>query len=277
MPEDKFVQVNGLRLHYRDFGSEGKPVLLFMHGLTGNAHCFDHVAPQFARTHHVLTLDFRGHGDSEWHRDGEYDFRRQVSDTTALLEALNVSKVSLIGSSLGGAVAMVLAAIKPDLVVRVVLNDIGPEINLPEPDKAAEALNLLEQQFPDATEALEYYRRCYPPARLLPDTIAIEFVRNSLRVTDRGFMRWKADPRVQAVAPTSSTSGSSPGMWPLFDAIKAPILVIRGAESEALLASTVAKMVSRRSGISTVEVPGVGHTPWLSEREALAALRDFLR
>jgi pimeloyl-ACP methyl ester carboxylesterase len=277
MPEDKFVQVNGLLLHYRDFGSEGKPALLFMHGLTGNAHCFDHVAPEFVSTHRVLTLDFRGHGDSEWHPDGEYAFQRQVSDTVAFLEALNVSKVSLIGSSLGGALAMVLGAIKPDLVERVVLNDIGPEINLPEPDKAAEALDLLNQHFSDAAEALEYYRRCYPPARVLPDTIAIEFVRNSLRGGEGRFLRWKADPRVQAVAPTSSTSGSSPGMWPLFDAVKAPILVIRGAESATLLASTVAKMVARRSGIRAVEVPGVGHTPWLSEPTALAALREFLR
>jgi pimeloyl-ACP methyl ester carboxylesterase len=64
-------------------------------------------------------------------------------------------------------------------------------------------------------------------------------------------------------------------MWPLFDAIKAPILVIRGAESETLLASTVAKMVSRGSGIRAVEIPGVGHTPWLSEPEALQALSQF--
>src|SRR5260370_14739927 len=149
MPEDKFVQVNGLRLHYRDFGGEGRPVLLFMHGLTGSAHCFDHVAPHFARTHHVLTLDFRGHGDSDWHSAGEYAFQRQVSDTIAFLEALGVSKVSLIGSSLGGGVAMVLAAIKPDLVERVVLNDIGPETNPPEPDEPADALNLLQRQLPD--------------------------------------------------------------------------------------------------------------------------------
>lgn len=276
MPEDKFVQVNALWLHYRDFGNEGNPVLLLMHGLTGNAHCFDHVAPHFARTHHVLTLDFRGHGDSEWHSDGDYAFQRQLSDTIAFLEMLGVSKVSLIGSSLGGAVAMVLGAIKSDLVERIVLNDIGPEINLPEPKEAADALNLLEEQFSNVTEALGYYRHCYPPARILPDIIATELVRNSLRIAERGFLRWKADPRVQAVAPTSSTSGSTPGMWPLFDAIKAPILVIRGAESETLLPSTVAKMTSRRSAINSVEVPGVGHTPWLSEPRALAALKEFL-
>lgn len=276
MPEDKCVQVNGLRLHYRDFGSEGRPVLLFLHGLTGNAHCFDHVAPEFVATHHVLALDFRGHGDSEWHGEGDYAFQRQLSDTTAFLEMLGVSKVSLIGSSLGGAVAMVLGAIKSDLVERIVLNDIGPEINLPTKKKAAEALNLLEQHFSNVTGALEYYGRCYPPARLLPHAIATELVRNSLRVAEGGFLRWKADPRVQAVAPTSSTSASTPGMWPLFDAVKAPVLVIRGAESETLLASTVAKMVSRRTGVSAVEVPCVGHTPWLSEPAALAALREFL-
>jgi esterase len=274
--EDKFIQVNGLRLHYRNFGGVGKPALLFLHGLTGNVHCFDHVAPEFVDTHHAIALDFRGHGDSEWHRDGDYAFQRQLNDTIAFLERLGVAKVSLIGSSLGGAVAMVLGAIKPDLIERVVLNDIGAEINLPEPKEAAEALNLLEQNFSSVTEALEYYRRCYPPAGILADTIATELVRNSLRVGDGGALRWKADPRVQAVAPTSSTSGPSPGMWPLFDAVKAPVLVIRGAESETLLASTVAKMVSRRAGVSAVEVPGVGHTPWLSEPEALAALREFL-
>ena len=232
MPKDKFLEVKEMRLHYRDFGGEGKPALLFMHGLTGNAHCFDHVAPEFVSTHHVLALNFRGHGDSEWHSDGDYAFQRQLSDTIAFLEMLRVSKVSLIGSSLGGAVAMVLGAISSNLVERLVLNDVGREINLPEPDEAAKSLNLLEQQFSDATEALDYYRRCYPPAGILPDTIATEFVRNSLRVADGGYLRWKADPRVQAVAPTSSTSGSSPGMLPLFDAIKAPMLVIRGAESE---------------------------------------------
>ena len=87
------------------------------------------VAPEFVNTHHVLALDFRGHGDSGWHSDGDYAFQRQLSDTIAFLEMLGVSKVSLIGSSLGGAVAMVLGAIKSDLTERIVLNDIGPEIN----------------------------------------------------------------------------------------------------------------------------------------------------
>jgi len=277
MPEDKFVQVDGLQLHYRDYGGANLPALLFMHGLTGNAYCFDHVAPEFVGIRHVLALDFRGHGESDWHANGDYAFQRHVSDSLAFLAALEIRKVSLVGNSLGGAVAMVIAAIRPDLVERLVLNDIGPEINAAAPKDGANPPNHIEMEFRNITEALECYKLSYPPVRNLPEFIAAELVRNSTRTGQNGLLRWKTDPRVQAIAPSSGTSTSSPGMWPLFDAVKAPILVIRGGESDALSSSTVARMVSRRSGITAVEVPGVGHTPWLSEPEALASLQEFLR
>jgi esterase len=264
MREDKFVQVDGLRLHYRDFGGANLPALLFLHGLTGNAYCFDHVAPEFVDICHVLALDFRGHGESDWHTSGDYAFQRHVGDALALLAALEIRKVSLVGNSMGGAVAMVIAAIRPDLVERLVLNDIGPEINVAAPKDGPKPPNHLEMELRNISEALECYKLSYPPVRNLPESIAAELVRNSTRAGANGLLRWKTDPRVQAIAPSSSTSTSSPGMWPLFDAVKAPILVIRGAESDALSSSTVARMVSRRSGITAVEVPAVGHTPWLS-------------
>jgi pimeloyl-ACP methyl ester carboxylesterase len=275
--EDKFVQLEDLRLHYRDLGGEGKPVALFLHGLTGNAHCFDHVAAEFVGSHHPLALDFRGHGDSDWPSGGDYAFHRHVGDTLAFLEALEVTKVSLIGNSLGGVVAMVIAATKSGLVERLVLNDIGPEINVAAPKAGETPPNHIEQEFRDIAEALECYRRSYPPVQTLPDAVARQLVRNSTRVAENGLLRWKTDPRVQAIAPSAGRSSSSPGLWPLFDAVKAPILVIRGGESEALLPGTVAKMCSRRPGIKAVEVPGVGHTPWLSEPPALTAVHEFLR
>jgi esterase len=277
MPEDKFFPVEGLRLHYRDYGGASLPALLFLHGLTGNVYCFDHVAPEFVGTNHVLALDFRGHGESDRHANGDYAFQRHVSDTLALLAALEISKVSLVGNSMGGAVAMVIAAVKPELVGRLVLNDIGPEISAAPAKDGPKPPNHIEMEFRNLSEALECYKLSYPPVRNLPESIATELVRNSTRVAANGLLRWKTDPRVQAIAPSSSTSTSSPGMWPLFDAVKAPILVIRGGESDALTSSTVAKMLSRRPGIRAVEVPGVGHTPWLSEPEALASLHEFLR
>ena len=168
MVEDKFVQLEDLRLHYRDLGGEGKPVALFLHGLTGNAHCFDHVAAEFVGSHHPLALDFRGHGDSDWPSGGDYAFHRHVGDTLAFLEALEVTKVSLIGNSLGGVVAMVIAATKSGLVERLVLNDIGPEINVAAPKGGKTPPNHIEQEFRDIAEALECYRRSYPPVQTLP-------------------------------------------------------------------------------------------------------------
>jgi len=170
---------------------------------------------------------------------------------------------------------MVIAASKPELAERVVLNDIGPEINFAAPQEADQGPGLLEQEFRNVSEALECYKRTYRPVETLPDDVAIELVRNSTRLTDNGLFRWKTDPRVQAVAP-ANPSTPTPGLWPLFEAVKAPILVIRGAESEALLPSTVSKMCSRHPATTAVEVPGVGHTPWLSEPEAMAALHGFL-
>jgi esterase len=276
MPEDKFIKVNGLRLHYRDFGNAGKPVALFMHGLTGNAYAFDHVAPDFVDTHHVLTLDFRGHGDSDWERSGDYDFRKILSDAFAFLAELGVARASLIGNSLGGIVAMVIAASKPELAERLVLNDIGPEINFAG-QKEEEGPGLFDQDFESIEAALRCYRRTYPPARNLTDAVAAELVRNSTRLTGDGRLRWKTDPRVQAVAPRSDQPGPPPSLWPLFEAVKAPVLVIRGAESDALSPDTVSKMCARHPAAKAVEVPGVGHTPWLSEPEAMTALREFLR
>jgi esterase len=275
MPEDKFVEVNGLRLHYRDFGDAGKPVALFIHGLTGNAYAFDHVAPKFVGTHHVLTLDFRDHGDSDWESGGDYAFPRHVSDVCAALAALQVPRATLIGSSMGGVVAMVIAATKPDLVDRVVLNDVGPEINFGEPQEAEQGPALLEREFHSIGEALECYRRSYPPVATLPDIVATELVRNSTRLKENGLLRWKTDPRVQATAP-SNRSAPTVDLWPLFAAVKVPILVIRGAMSDALLPSTLSKMRLRYPAIKAVEVAGVGHTPWLSEPEATVALREFL-
>jgi len=276
MPEDRRVQVNGLSLHYRNFGAGDKPAILFMHGLMGNCYAFDHVAPKFASTHRVLTMDFRGHGDSDWNSDGDYALRRHVSDVFGVLAATEIRRVTLIGSSLGGAVATVIAARKPDLVERVVLNDVGPEIDAAGLREAEKRPSLVEQDFRDIGEALAYYKRSYPPVETLPDAVATELVRNSTRVADNGRLRWKTDPRVQVATRPSDESAPAADLWPLFEAVKAPILVVRGAESDILLPATVAKMCSCHPGTKAVEVPRVGHTPWLSEPEALAALRAFL-
>src|SRR5207244_2897774 len=105
MPSSELVKVNGLRLHYLDFGNPTAPPLVCIHGLSGNAHNFDGLAPHLADKWHVMALDVRGRGDSQWGPSGEYTAPVYVSDLVAMLDALNISRTALIGTSMGGIIS----------------------------------------------------------------------------------------------------------------------------------------------------------------------------
>jgi pimeloyl-ACP methyl ester carboxylesterase len=96
-----------------DHGSEGQPYLVLLHGLTGNAHSFDQIAAHLRAKHHVIALDFRGHGDSDWGPPDGYTPQNYLGDLSAVMKALGIETASFIGSSLGGAMAMIFAAIAP--------------------------------------------------------------------------------------------------------------------------------------------------------------------
>lgn len=117
--ESKFVKANGLRLHYLDYGGPAKPMLVCLHGRNGNAHAFDQIAPLLCETHHVISLDFRGHGDSQWGPPSEYIPANYLRDFIDFFPTLNVAQLSLIGSSLGGVVAMIFAATQPERVEKL--------------------------------------------------------------------------------------------------------------------------------------------------------------
>jgi pimeloyl-ACP methyl ester carboxylesterase len=198
IPQDKFIEVNRPRLHYRELGDANKAVALFMHGLYGNAYAFDHVAPDLVDTHRVLALDGRGYGDSEWARGGDYAFREIVSDVFTLIGLLDLKKVTLIGSSMGGIVAMVIAGMRSDITERLVLNDIGPEVNPNRQTRTQESPGLFDQDFASVDAALQCYRRTYPPARNLQ-----ECDRN------RAGPQLHPSPRQRAAAMENRTAASS--------------------------------------------------------------------
>src|SRR5690242_12457235 len=127
MASSQFVTVNGLKLHYLDFGSSGQPPLVCIHGLSGNAHAFDGLAPHLVGSYRVIALDVRGRGDSDWGPPGDYNPSVYVSDLAVMLDTLKIDNVSLIGTSMGGIISMMYAGGYPERVARLVLNDIGPE------------------------------------------------------------------------------------------------------------------------------------------------------
>jgi len=126
-PADRFVSVNGLRIHYLDWGAEGKPPLIMLHGIGRVAHTFDHIAPHFTGKYQVMAIDMRGHGDSGWDPKGAYLVEDYTRDIEAFAEQLHLRNIVIWGNSTGGRVAQVFAGLHPELVTAVISEDVGPE------------------------------------------------------------------------------------------------------------------------------------------------------
>src|SRR5207248_10679015 len=126
-PVDRSLLVNGLRLHVLDWGGDGRPPLLLLHGFTGHAHAWDSLAIALQPHFHVLALDARGHGDSD--PAEVYDAAGAFRDLSSVVDQLGVRALTLVGLSMGGRNAMYFAAKRPEMVERLVVLDIGPEIS----------------------------------------------------------------------------------------------------------------------------------------------------
>ena len=124
---DKFITVNGLKIHYLDWGNDGKQPFLMLHGIGRVAHSFDHIAPRFAASYHVMAIDMRGHGDSDWSPEAAYLVEDYVKDIEAIAEKLNLRNIVLLGNSTGGRVVQVYAGMHPERVARLISEDVGPE------------------------------------------------------------------------------------------------------------------------------------------------------
>lgn len=265
---------NGLRLHCLDYGAEGKPLVLCIHGLTGNAHNFDALAGLLASSYHALSLDVRGRGDSDWGPAADYNFAVYLSDLAALVEALGAPRLSLIGTSMGGMIAMMYAGGYPGHVERLVLNDIGPEVDAAGLKRITEFVSSAPSEFNDLAEVADYYRRTSPIAARASERALIEFVKWAVKPSADGRLTWKMDPAVRR-PPRTGSAARPLDLWLHYTRVAAPILIVRGGESDVLSAETAERMRKIHPQARVVEVPGVAHAPTLVEPQALAAIRDF--
>ncbi|HXZ88267.1 MAG TPA: alpha/beta hydrolase [Candidatus Binataceae bacterium] len=275
MPSSQFVTVNGLKLHYLDFGGGPKPPLVCLHGLSGNAHNFDALAPHLSAAYRVMAIDVRGRGDSEWGPSGDYNPATYSSDLAAMLEALGIERVTLIGTSMGGVISMIYAGGYPERVAKIVLNDVGPEVDQSGAKRITEYMTASPTDFANLGEVAAYYRENYPALRETPEAALTEFVKWAVKPGPGGRLVWKMDPAVRNI-PRTGSAARPMDMWVPFARITAPILVVRGAESDILARATTERMVKVMPATRVVEVPGVGHAPSLLEPEALGAIKEFL-
>jgi pimeloyl-ACP methyl ester carboxylesterase len=255
----------------------GVPPLVCLPGLTRNGRDFTSVAERYAPTRLVVRVDFRGRGRSSYAADpSTYAPQVYASDTVAVLDALGIGRAVLLGTSLGGSVSMLVAALAPDRVAGAVLNDVGPKL---EPAGFARIQSYAGKLPVNATwaEATQQLKGLYGPlAERIGDAAFDRMVREQYHEFAPGEIRPDHDPRI--VAGMGSVDPNAIGTtWPLFDALAAiPALVLRGEVSDLFAASTVAEMQARKPDLVAVTVPDRGHCPLLDETESVRAIDDFL-
>ena len=274
MASDKFASANGLRLHYLDYGIDGAPWVVCVHGLSGNAHNFDALAPHLAAKYHVISVDVRGRGDSQWGPPTEYLPQNYMTDLGRMLEELGAARASLIGTSMGGIISMTYAGGWPERVERLVINDIGCEIDPAGVARIANYVGEAPERFKDLGEVVKYYRENYPPMAKLADDVIGEQVKWSVKPGADGSLVWKMDPSVRRPL-RGGTAQQRFDLWVPYARIACPVLIVRGGESDILASATASRMCKVHKQAKAVEVPGVGHAPSLTEVEALAVIKEF--
>ncbi|PWK62182.1 alpha/beta fold hydrolase [Roseicyclus mahoneyensis] len=266
---------DGLRLAY-DVTGEGAP-LLCLPGLTRNMEDFEPVLDAFATRAQIIRMDFRGRGASDWGDPATYQVPQEAADVLTLLDHLGLQKVTILGTSRGGLVALVLAAMARPRIAGVIFNDIGPEVM---PEGLAYIMDYLGRPPKARTlpEAAAAFPRHYAPAFLgVPDATWAAMARRLFTERD-GALHNRYDPRLrEAVAPAFAPDAVAPDLWPLFDALQGvPLGLIRGAGSNILSAATAAEMRRRRPDMVFAELPDRGHVPFLDEPDAIRVIATVL-
>jgi len=267
---------DGLRLYFRDYpGGAGRPPLLCLHGLTRNARDFEALAAAFAGDWRLIVPEMRGRGQSEYARDASsYQLGTYVADVVRLLQRLDCGPVIAIGTSMGGLMAMLMAATKAWPLRGVVLNDIGPDLH---PAGIARIRGQVGQggSFETWMHAARHLRElsgAAHPGYAISDWLA--FAKRVMVVGGNGRIAFDYDMKI--AEPLNEPGALSVDMWPAFRALAGmPVLVLRGELSDLLSTATVAKMQAELPALRAVTVPRVGHPPTLAEpeaREAIAAL-----
>jgi pimeloyl-ACP methyl ester carboxylesterase len=273
-PTEKTLTVNGLRLHYLEWGRPDAPPIVCVHGYTSSAQAFNALARWLQDRYRFIALDVRGHGESAWSPTGAYEYADQAGDLGAFVDRLELRRFTLIGTSMGGIIAMAYIAAHGGRLNGLVLNDIGPDAEAGT-QRITQTVGARPDSFASLDEALAYRRTISPITAARPPEDQRELALGVLKQAAGGRWVWKMDPayvtqRVTRGAPVR------PAAWPSLAALQCPTLVVWGTDSDVLLEAQARRMAETLPRGELVAVPGVGHAPILVEPESLAAIERLL-
>lgn len=282
MQNSSFSGYSALGFHkvaYTEWGahqSESLIPIICVHGLTRNGRDFDRLAAQLQSTRSVFCPDIVGRGKSDWLADTTlYAYPQYINDMTTMIARAtqnNTVQVDWVGTSMGGIIGMLLAAQPKTPIRRLVINDVGPYIPLASLKRISDYVGMVVE-FADLAQLERHLRVIYAPFGITKDADWKNLVETSYRTLPNGKLALSHDP---GIAKNFGSLDKDVDFWNLYDLIRCPTLLIRGAQSDVLPAEVAQKMTQCGPKAKLVTLPNIGHAPALMDQEQIGIVADFL-
>ena len=278
-PRDEFVEVNDLKLHYREWGdSRSRHALLMLHGYASTSEMWSDVATDLAREFRVIALDIRGYGQSDRAEDMDYTRATQLEDLEAFVDAVGLRSLTLVGHSMGGALAICYAAEHPEIVTALVVVEAAPEV-LRSGIEGVRRLLLAGDGFDSVDAAVEAFRPYQPYA----STEQLERrVHSVLKMNEDGRLVWDfdeafRDPQIRPPEPDPGQRRLS-DLWDSADRVQCPTMIIRGQDTDMLTPEAIQRLHRRIAGSRVSLIEDAGHHVPTDQPASLALnIREFLQ
>ena len=254
-PEDRTVRANGMNFHYLEWGDPANPTLVMLHGVSQQAHSWDFVSLALSPDYHVIALDQRGHGDTDWAADADYSIEAMQADIDGVIDALNLNDFNLMGHSMGGRNSFIWASRHPETLRSLTIVDTGPETQRRGQDRIREF-----RELPNNLDSFQEFAERIKEYTGRTEEQVLGALKYSIREMPDGKWAWKWDPETR----NRGRAGSDP-VWPterLWECVKAvdcPSLVLRGSRSDIFAEETLAKMGQVMTDCTTETIKDAGH------------------
>lgn len=267
------------KMAYWEWGS-GDNVVFCVHGLTRNGRDFDFLAKNLAeRGFRVICPDVVGRGQSEWlNNPSLYGYPLYVQDMLLLIHQIDCKNIKWVGTSMGGLIGMMIASGNPDIITKMVLNDIGPLITKESLERIGSYAGQ-NHDFPNRAAAEKYLREIMNTFGISDEDHWAHMVEHSFTHNPDGSCSFAYDPMIGKAFWNKRGKMrvmQDVEMWPMWHAVKCPLLVIRGENSDLLTRETAEKMKQSKNVEAVVEIPNAGHAPSLMEEDQIKIITDWL-
>ena len=277
-PQSKFVSLKkgkySYKVHYLDWGNDNLPVLVCAHGLTRNSRDFDYLAKAICHQYRVIAIDYPGRGLSEWlENKNDYVIPFYVQLSVAFLDQLKLKSVNWLGTSMGGLIGIILTALNPDKVNRLLINDVGPEVPPAALQRIKDYLSATFL-FENMTAFENHLRQIYQPFGQLKEQQWKHLAQYSCRLNSSGLICSNYDPGISV--PFQNPTNEKTDLWEIWESINNAIYLLHGENSDILSLSMIEKMKQLQPGLQSRTIADVGHAPALMDTRQIRVINHWL-